>query len=325
MKKFLSVTLMSVIALGVISLPAFGEGEGEGGGKGRRKRVRDRRGERGKAMFEKLVKDLGLTADQQEQVRQKLKASRDERKNYQQEHGEQLKALREEMRKARESGDKDAIKAAAAKMKKHREALQQMGANLDTQLADVLTEEQMKKFKALRARRGPQRRPGASLLGALRRLDLTEEQRGKVKKIMAEAKAKAKEAESAEDKQKIMSAATENIRKDVLTEAQRKKLAELRDKPARGGARGGMFKGLDLTEEQQKKIDAIRAAGRKKVQEADGREAKRAAQRAMREQVNAVLTEQQREKLKKRVRAGQRGREGRRRGRRRDGPGGKTD
>jgi len=315
MKKFLSVTMMSVIAVGALSLPASGAGDGEG----HRKRAR---GERGKAMFEKLVKDLGLTEEQQEPVRQKLKAARDERKNYQQEHGEELKALRAEMRKARKSGDEDAIKAAAAKMKTHREAMQQMRANLETQLADVLTEEQMKKFKAIRAGRGPRRRPGARLLGALRRLDLTEQQRGQVKKIMSEAKTKANEAESAADKHKIMAAAIKKIRDEVLTEAQRKKLADLGDKPGRVGARGGMFKGLDLTDEQKKKIDAIRAEGRKKIQQADDAEAKRAAFREMREKIGAVLTDQQREKLKKRFRAaGQR----RRRGRRRNGDGGKTD
>ena len=70
-----------------------------------------------------------------------------------------------------------------------------------------------------------------------------------------------------------------------------------------GGGRGGrmfgpeMYQQLDLTAEQQKKIDEINAQYQPKIQEAQTPEARREVFTKMREEINAVLTEAQRAKM----------------------------
>jgi len=71
---------------------------------------------------------------------------------------------------------------------------------------------------------------------------------------------------------------------------------------ARGGMMGGrgMFEGLDLTEEQQAKIAKIREEIMEKARNADSSEARREIFGQMREKMQSVLTEEQREKMAQR-------------------------
>ncbi|RKY05331.1 MAG: hypothetical protein DRP66_10675 [Planctomycetota bacterium] len=82
------------------------------------------------------------------------------------------------------------------------------------------------------------------------------------------------------------------------------------------GRGGGMYEGLDLTEEQKAKIAKIREEIMEKVRNADSPEARRDIYGQMREKIQAVLTDEQREKMAQRF-SGGRGREGDRPG----GPG----
>lgn len=75
------------------------------------------------------------------------------------------------------------------------------------------------------------------------------------------------------------------------------------------GRGGGMFEGLDLTEEQQAKIAKIREEIMEKARNADSQEARREIFGTMREKMQEVLTEEQRKKLAERP-AGVPGREG---------------
>ncbi len=82
------------------------------------------------------------------------------------------------------------------------------------------------------------------------------------------------------------------------------------------GGGGGMFEGLDLTEEQQAKIAKIREQIMEKARNADSSEARREIFGQMREKMQSVLTKEQREKMQQRV-SGMAGRGGDRPG----GPG----
>ncbi len=141
--------------------------------------------------------------------------------------------------------------------------------------------------------------PGAGARGGagpFAQLDLTADQKAKIETIMKAAREKASAAEAPEAKREIMKAAMEDVKKNVLTEEQRKKLASM---PARRGFGVDLPLGqLDLTADQKAKIETIMKAAREKAAAAEGREAKMEIMKAAREDVvKNVLTEEQRKKL----------------------------
>ena len=71
---------------------------------------------------------------------------------------------------------------------------------------------------------------------------------------------------------------------------------------------GGMYEGLDLTEEQKVKIAKIREEIMEKARSADSPEARREIYGQMREKMQSVLTDEQREKMQQRF-SGRGGRE----------------
>ena len=79
------------------------------------------------------------------------------------------------------------------------------------------------------------------------------------------------------------------------------------------GRGGGMYEGLDLTEEQKAKIAKIREEIMEKARNADSSEARREIYGQMREKMQSVLTDEQREKMRQRY-SGRSGREGARPG-----------
>ena len=85
--------------------------------------------------------------------------------------------------------------------------------------------------------------------GPLAFLNLTDEQKAEAKKIMDAAHAEAKDAEDHEARRKIIRAAHEKVRKDVLTDEQRKKLAEHRPM--------GPVPYGKLTDKQKARVDEV--------------------------------------------------------------------
>jgi len=102
---------------------------------------------------------------------------------------------------------------------------------------DVLTDEQRAAAKARGRRAGRRGRGGRMFAG----LDLTEEQQTAITAILAEAQAKAKDAEDRTGRRAIFMAAHKKIREEVLTDAQRKKMREQWQKRRSGG--GGRRRG----------------------------------------------------------------------------------
>ncbi len=70
---------------------------------------------------------------------------------------------------------------------------------------------------------------------------------------------------------------------------------------AAGMVGAGMYEGLDLTQEQQAKMAEIRASAMEKVRSAEGTEARQEALAQMREQMQNVLTEEQRARIRSRM------------------------
>ena len=116
----------------------------------------------------------------------------------------------------------------------------------------VLTDEQRKKLEEMRKRF--MRRPSPGGL-APRELNLSDEQRKTIKEIIADARGRATEADSHEARREIFRAAHKKIVEEVLTDEQRTKAKELRDRwrkrrhsRGRGGRRGRGGPGEDAGE-----------------------------------------------------------------------------
>ena len=270
-------------------------------GRGNGPRVRQRPGQR----WANLMEELNLSEEQAAHVRQILQTHHQAQQNWRREHGEEFRAAREALRKARQERDAEAVQAARKQFKELRAAREGSRKDLLQQLDDVLNDEQMAKMKRfLRAGRG---RPmsGQHLAG----LDLSDEQKAQAKEILQAARKQAAEAEGEEAKKEILQAARKRIAEDVLTEEQRAKAAARRE--GRGSGRDGPFRGLELTEEQQGQVKEIIQAARKEAAQAEGREAKREIFRAAHTKIaEEVLTDAQRKQMAERRRTGRRARVG---------------
>ena len=159
------------------------------------------------------------------------------------------------------------------------------------------------------------------VLEALEKVGLDDKQKAEIKKILGAAKAKAEKADKPREKFKIMREAHKKIVTDVLTDKQREKFEELMKKTAARRWRGRQLAGLDLTEEQEKKIREIMQEARKKAAEADKDKRREIMQAAMKKIHDEVLTDEQRKKAEQRREELRKNRRQRGRGRMK-GPGG---
>ena len=180
-------------------------------------------------------------------------------------------------------------------------------AKLHADIEAVLTTEQIGKLRQLRD-------DGATRGFAA--LDLTEEQQTAIAEIREQARADAEAAETPQARREIMQAAHDGIMA-VLTDEQIEKLEQLRPEtpwgpggPGRGyqgigprGPFGGpdgtppVFEVLDLTEEQKTAIDEIREQARTDAEAAETREVRREIMQTAHEEILALLTDEQVEKL----------------------------
>ncbi|MBN1123433.1 MAG: Spy/CpxP family protein refolding chaperone, partial [Sedimentisphaerales bacterium] len=78
------------------------------------------------------------------------------------------------------------------------------------------------------------------------------------------------------------------------------------DRPRMMGGDAGMFGGLNLTEKQQAKMNEIRTKYMDQIRNAETPEARRELFTKMREEVNGILTEEQRAQMQQRMGQGQR-------------------
>ncbi|HUT57127.1 MAG TPA: hypothetical protein VNA25_04550, partial [Phycisphaerae bacterium] len=214
---------------------------------------------------------------------------------------------RQKMREARTSDDKEQAQKAREQMTKLTADRAKLNENVTKQLSEVLTKEQMEKVNQFLAPRGRQgNQPWMQVMGALRRLELTEEQQKKVEALRKEATEAARKAENPQARQKVMTDMVEKIKTDVLTAEQRKKLEEIiKQQPRRGAGLPRFLEQLNLSDEQKAKAKAIWDEALKKAGEGNREDRGKAMQEAMKKISEEVLTAEQREQMKK-AREGQR-------------------
>ena len=252
----------------------------------------------------------------------------------QQAQSAEIRELFQELRDG--GGDRQAL---GAKMTALREKYQK-------QTDAILTDDQKKKMAEARAQRGQggrgqgQPRPGGfGRRNPYEGIGLNEEQQKKITAIQQEQSAEMRELfqelrDGGGDRQALgakMAELREKYQKKtdaVLTDDQKKKMAEARAqrdqgrqpggqgrRPGGQGGRGGSLASLNLTEEQQKKVTALQAANRTAMQElfrSGDRETMREKMTELRakydKQVEALLTDEQKKKYKEmQAQRGQRG------------------
>ena len=143
------------------------------------------------------------------------------------------------------------------------------------------------------------RRPGGP--GRMPDVGLTDAQKKEIEGIRKDAMAKIKDAKP-EQRREIFKKMREAI-DGVLTEEQREKMKKAR---GRGGP-GGKRPDIGLTDDQKAKIEAIRKEARAAAKDAKGEDRKTIFEK-MKKDIEALLTDEQREKMKKAHQGGRRGR-----------------
>jgi Spy/CpxP family protein refolding chaperone len=236
--------------------------------------------------------EMQLTDSKRAQVRRILDEYRQVVANWNREHAEQRKALMQQLREARRDGDAEAAEAARKQLEELAAEFKQLWQNAKTQLADLLTPEQLSRLEeALKRHRNRAR----LFFGALGRLDLTDAQRQQAREIFEAARAAAEKTDDPRGKRRILAAAWRKVREEVLTAEQREQLDKMRRRfvLVRGLER------LNLTEDQKAEIEVIAEETRQAMAEAESPEARReAVQAGRRKIIEEVLTERQRQQLR---------------------------
>ncbi|MCY2925159.1 MAG: hypothetical protein NT031_06915 [Planctomycetota bacterium] len=160
--------------------------------------------------------------------------------------------------------------------------------------ADVLTDVQRKKLEDTPAAV----KPGQGLMSMAERLGLSDEQRVKVKALIAAAEVSVQKASVPADRHKIWMDAFEDIQKNVLTPEQRSRLSAQPMAARPGAGLASMLMTVGLSKDQEQKIGAMISEA-----EAKGANAKTSDEKhliwltALEDIKKSVLTEEQRKKL----------------------------
>lgn len=243
------------------------------------------------AMYERMVGQLNLEGAQQTRVKQMLQTHRQAVENWRKLHGEDLRSLQRQAAKAREERDEKAVRRIRAEMAKINRDQEKQRERLHAQILEVLKGEQKERFARLVLRSRRLLSPIGRVRLALLVVGLNRVQRGKADKIVAATEVASAKITGRRERTALLNKAVQEIKtKVLLDEAKGRKLDQL----LREG-RGGAFARLNLSAEQQKKVNDIMAAVRDAEPE-DRRAAWREAMRKIREE---VLTGEQREQLQR--------------------------
>ncbi|KKL67080.1 hypothetical protein LCGC14_2138570 [marine sediment metagenome] len=284
--KRLSMILAAacIMAMAAGSLPAQ-EGA-EAAPKPRPKRQRKPRPPKKKrpllrGMHARMAEVCGLSEDQQKQIAGINTERGKARKAHYEETKDQVAALREAMKKAKESKDKEAN----AKARKEYSALSAKGRDLDkkfvTQIMAVLTPEQKVKWDEYQFVLAVKRK--------FRAAKLTDEQVNKVKALYV------KEAAVLAGADKKAKAAARNklyakVSQEILTEEQRTAVAV--------AGLVGRYRKLKLTDDQLAQLKAAYVKNTTGVNMTDRNAARQAMNKVTEALKNDILTPEQREQIK---------------------------
>ena len=217
-----------------------------------------------KKLHEQLIRELKLSKERDAVVRKLLADHRQNIAAWMRKNGPEMAKLQKQIKLVHDGKSTESPMAAKAAAQRLRVLLAEQKkklAGLLTRLKEVLTEAQLVKARSILspAPRIPTPPPPFYLL---RRLALTDKQRARIKTVRdAAILAGVKEGKTKGD---LMRKAWDQIVKEVLTEKDRKKLAELK-KASRRRVIRAMLGGVKLTEQQHGKIDKIWEAARKEI------------------------------------------------------------
>ena len=312
MKKLMTLSAIAMV-FSVVSGAVLARDEGD------RKRGGSQQHISGREKVAKLLEGFNLSEAELARIEQIFDTNRQADANWKKENSEDFKDIRDAMSQARKDGDSAAMRAAGERMRKLM-ALRKGGFdNLFIQLSEILSKEQLAKIKGLLS---PQKPGESSYLlrpqifnAALAKLDLTDAQKGEIKKIqdtvnaaVVKARAAMKEVKTREEKTEIMKGLSETTTeawdkiKGILGEELTARLQQIAREMAKSAQKkNDPFSGLDLTDEQKEKMASIRKSVRAKMRDTKGSEAKRAIFTEMRKEIDAVLTDGQKAKLKEQM------------------------
>lgn len=253
-----------------------------------------------KALMDRVMSELNLTADQQEKVRQIAETQRQALEAWMKEHGQELRDLQGKLQEALKDPKGDKAQGIREQLDKLQASRKPLHDELLKKLSEVLTSDQMAKAKEILTPRpgmmpgGPGGPGGEGPLAQIRALKLDDKQQAQVKEIADAAMAEAQKATDVGAKGKIWHDAFDKIRDTVLTDQQRKLLQEMRGK---NDPLADLQK-LNLTEDQRTKIQDIVQQSRKDAEKADSTEAKtQIFQAAHKKIMDEVLTADQKKQL----------------------------
>ena len=299
MTRTLLVTLL-LVAVSAGGALAADEGRSRSGAKARME-----------ALLGRIDKALDLDDEKLVQIEQILRTQGQAMQNWHKEHADEMGALRKAFAAARKAEDREKMKALGEQQKKLMAGAKTVREALPNALGDVLSAEQIKKIMPLLQHKQPDRRdqgnPLSRILGALRRLKLTEPQGKAVREIMAGHKKAMAKAETPEAKARLTAATAEKIM-GVLTEAQRAALKKMKD--TRPPSRGDPFVGMELSDEKRASLKKIHEDFMAATKAAKTREEKMAAYKARKAAVEGILSKEQLEQLQRRLREQHRPRRG---------------
>ncbi len=204
--------------------------------------------------------------------------------------------LRQRLRDAVDSNDTDTMQAVRSEFQTVLDSRREIHQSLMTQLGDVLTGEQMNKVRS--HLQEPRQNPG-EFLSRLGQLQLTDAQQADVRRILADARQKAKNTDDPSLRNDAMTRAVETIRQTVLTDEQNRRLDEMLQQQQRQDHRREMLSEMHLTDEQKAKAETILADARREAKNTDDPIRRRSilarARRRIREE---VWTDRQREQFR---------------------------
>ncbi len=282
MNRTLAIVSAAIVTAG-LALSAATAADGEAGPLAKGIGATSRPGASARIPLEKAIKDLDLTEQQQKQMQTILDAHRQALQNWRKEYGEGGKT-------AGAAPDKE-------RAAKGRQARRELMENTLKQIADVLTKEQMQKVKAALAPKGGAL-PGG--MGLIEKLNLTDDQKARMKDIVATAHADAQKAADPAAKRKAIAAGFEKIKAEVLTEEQRQELEKIKaamaqKAPAAPGM--GPIGKLNLTDDQKAKINDIVKAAKESAAKAQGQEKAKVWKDTLKKIESDILTDGQRKQL----------------------------
>jgi len=177
-----------------------------------------------------MASECGLTDQQKTDLKAKVKARKDAQKAWMDANGDKHKALREAYGKAKEAGDKDAMKKARDELKGLDTERRKADADSMTAILTILTPEQKAKWKAFHTYR--------TLMRRYKRLNPTEEQTARIRAAAAAA-SKGLGAVAGDDKEsrkkqgEIQKELQKTIEETILTAEQREALQKKPEKKPR--------------------------------------------------------------------------------------------